>query len=105
MSEQTAAGDVPEWDLADRMRKALRHADVGVQEMANYLDVDRSTVSTWINGRITPSVQTLRLWSLRCGLSYTWLLTGDAEATVECMADAVRKRGLLDLIILTRLAA
>ena len=67
------AATVPEWDLADRMRKALRTADVGVQEMADYLGVARNTVSTWINGRITPNAQTQRLWALRCGVSYEWL--------------------------------
>ncbi len=68
---------MPQWDLADRMRKALREAGLGVQQMATYLDVDRSTVSTWINGRITPSTQTQRLWALRCGVPYEWLI-GDA---------------------------
>jgi transcriptional regulator with XRE-family HTH domain len=63
----------PEWDLADRMRKALREADIGVQEIADYLGVARNTVSTWINGRIEPSTQTLRLWALKCGVPYEWL--------------------------------
>lgn len=67
------SGSVPEWDTADRMRKALRVADIGVQEIADYLGVSRNTVSTWINGRITPSLQTLRLWALRCGVDFEWL--------------------------------
>ncbi len=67
------SGSVPEWDTADRMRKALRVADIGVQEIADYLGVSRNTVSTWINGRITPSTQTLRLWALRCGVDFEWL--------------------------------
>src|SRR5687768_1609876 len=67
---------VPSWDLADRMRKSLREADLGVQAMADYLDVARNTVSTWINGHITPSKQTLRLWSLRCGVPLEWLEHG-----------------------------
>ncbi len=66
----------PKWDVADRMRKALRHADVGVQEMADYLGVARNTVSTWINGRIPPSKQTLRLWAMRTGVSFGWLAEG-----------------------------
>jgi transcriptional regulator with XRE-family HTH domain len=77
MSEQPASPPgIPEWDVSDRMRKALRHAHLGVQEIASYLDVDRSTVSTWINGRIDPSTQTLRLVALRCGVPYEWLATG-----------------------------
>ena len=67
---------VPEFDLADRMRKALRTSGIGVQEMADYLEVGRNTVSTWINGRIVPSAQTVRLWALRTGVSYPWLREG-----------------------------
>lgn len=78
MSEQqTPQHDlVPEWDQADRMRKALRTADVGVAELADYLDVSRNTVSTWINGRIQPSTQTLRLVAIRCGVPFDWLRDG-----------------------------
>jgi transcriptional regulator with XRE-family HTH domain len=64
----------PQWDQADKMRKALRHADVSVQEIADYLGVARNTVSTWINGHIEPSTQTLRLWSIRTGVPYEWLM-------------------------------
>jgi transcriptional regulator with XRE-family HTH domain len=74
---------VPTWDLADRMRKSLREADLGVQEMADYLDVARGTVGTWINGRITPSKQTLRLWALRCGVPLEWLEHGIVAHDLE----------------------
>ena len=73
VTEQPDVPAVPCWDLADRMRKSLRHADVGVQEMADYLGVARNTVSTWINGRVEPSTQTLRLWAMRTNVSYEWL--------------------------------
>ena len=73
MSIDTETGLVPEWDLADRMRKAMRAADVGVQEMADYLGVSRNAVGTWINGRIEPRTQTVRLWALRTGVPYAWL--------------------------------
>lgn len=67
----------PEWDLGDRMRKALRHAGIGVQEMADYLGVARNTVSTWINGRNRPGRPVVRLWALRCGVSLGWLEGAD----------------------------
>ena len=60
------------------MRVSLRHAGLGVQEMAAYLDVSRNAVSNWINDRVTPSKQTMRLWSLRCGVPLEWLETGKA---------------------------
>jgi transcriptional regulator with XRE-family HTH domain len=80
MSEQPYSAEIPEWDLADRMRKSLRTAGVSVQDIASYLDVTPRSVGNWINGRIDPSTQTLRLWALRCGVPYIWLMTGDPNA-------------------------
>jgi transcriptional regulator with XRE-family HTH domain len=80
MSEQAAAEAVPEWDHADRMRKALRQADMGPGDMARYLGVGGNTVSTWLSGRINPSPQTLRLWSMRTGVPYSWLCHGTLES-------------------------
>ena len=72
-----AADAVPEWDVADRMRKALRHAAISVADMADYLGVSRKSVGNWIGGRTDPSVQTMRLWALRCGVDYEWLRSGN----------------------------
>ena len=71
---------VPEFDKADRLRKSLQHAGVGVQEMASYLDVSRGSISNWISGRVVPSKQTMRLWAIRCGVPLAWLETGQAPA-------------------------
>lgn len=35
-----------EWDVADKMRKALRSSGVGVQEMADFLGMSRNSIST-----------------------------------------------------------
>ena len=67
---------VPQFDLADRLRKTLRHHDIGVHEMAAYLEVSRNTVSSWINGRNRPPAATVKLWALRCGVPYEWLAHG-----------------------------
>jgi transcriptional regulator with XRE-family HTH domain len=74
MSEESTQVVVPVYDRADAMRKALREAGIGVSEMAEYLDVTRGTVSSWLNGRINPSTQTLRLWALRTGVPFDWLV-------------------------------
>lgn len=76
MSTSTEGIPVPSWDLADRLRKCLRESDMSVQEMADYLEVSRNTVSAWINGRTPPSPQSVRLWALRTGMSYDWLRNG-----------------------------
>ena|SRR5215467_11822734 len=68
---------VPEFDRADRLRKSLRHADIGSQEMADYLGVSRNSVSNWISGRFTPGLPVLRAWAQRTEVSLAWLVTGD----------------------------
>jgi transcriptional regulator with XRE-family HTH domain len=78
-AESAGPAEPPQWDVADRMRKALRSADIGLQEIADYLGVSRHSAGRWINGGITPSTQTLRLWALRCGVTYEWLVSGDCE--------------------------
>ncbi len=80
-TQTTTSVMVPEFDRADRMRKALRVAGISVQDIAEYLGVARNTVSTWINGRIEPSIQTVRLWALRTNVPYEWLQTGEHPAT------------------------
>ena len=76
MSTSTTVVAIPEWDLADRLAKALRVANMSVQEMADYLDVHRNTVSAWINGRTPPSTQSIRLWAIRTNVPYEWLIEG-----------------------------
>lgn len=76
MTEQSAAPAVPEFELSDRLRRALRHADVGSNEMAEYLEVSRHTISNWINGRTRPPATAVKLWAMRCGVDYRWLVSG-----------------------------
>jgi transcriptional regulator with XRE-family HTH domain len=94
MSEQPDEVSVPAWDVADRMRKSLRHADVGVADMGAYLGVARNTVSTWINGKIIPGKQTLRLWALRTGVPYEWL-AGDLDFRRPHVRKGSTKTGLM----------
>ena len=70
---------IPAWDQADRLRKALREADLGVQDMADYLGVSRNTIGRYLSGAAPAKIQTLRLWAMRCGVSYEWLRTGVSE--------------------------
>lgn len=83
---------VPVWDVGDRMRKALRVADISVQDMAEFLGVARTSVSNWMNGRVEPSVQTLRLWALQCGVDYEWLR--DGRPLQDAVTPAITGQGL-----------
>ena len=92
MTSQPESANLPAWDVADRLRKSLRHRRIGVQEMADYLDVDRSTVSAWINGRIAPPTASAKLWALRTGVPYTWLCHGSTAPCDLGPADQGRSR-------------
>ena len=73
------AGVIPEWDLGDRLRKSLRQSVYGVQDMADYLSVSRTSVGGWMGGRSRPNPATLRLWALRTNVPYEWL-TGQSPS-------------------------
>lgn len=73
---QPVGEDRYEFDLADRMRRALRVSGVGVTEMAEYLEVNRDTVGNWINGRARPRTRDARLFAMKTGFSLVWLTSG-----------------------------
>lgn len=77
MTTSHAAGKIPEWGLHDRMRKSAHVAGISVQAMADYFGVSRNTVGAWINGRVEPSLSTIRLWALATGVPFEWLQTGE----------------------------
>lgn len=72
----------PEFDLADRLRKALRHSGISVQDMAAYLDVSRNTIGRYVNGHTVPDRRTMLLWAMRTGVAVEWLERGDIPAPV-----------------------
>jgi transcriptional regulator with XRE-family HTH domain len=80
MSTDVTSVGVPDWDLADRMRKALRVSGVSAIEMSAYLGVSRNTISNWINGHTPPPTMSVRLWALRTGVPYEWLRGGEIAA-------------------------
>lgn len=79
MSIQPVVLQTPKFDEADRLRKALREANVSVNEMAEYLGVSRNTVSRWINGAVPAKSHVMRLWAMRTGVPYEWLAAGRAK--------------------------
>ena len=77
MNEQSTMQATPRWDLADKLRKALREVEMSSQEMAEYLEVSRHTVSNWLNGHTRPPASAVKLWAMRCGVPYEWLTSDD----------------------------
>lgn len=100
MTETQFGGNVPVWTEGDRLGKALRFADVGNQQMADYLGVSRNTVGNYISGRTGIDKRTRMLWALRTGVAIEWLEHGEGTPTptppndgepTPPMSDAVAK--------------
>lgn len=70
---------IPEFMLHHRMALALEARNVKRREMAEILDVTPDTITNYTKGKTRPNAGTLRVWALRCGVPYTWLLTGDND--------------------------
>ncbi|WP_415100919.1 helix-turn-helix domain-containing protein [Nocardioides sp.] len=80
------------------MRKALEHAGMTNDQMAEYLGVGPATISRWTRGHSPTKRGTRRLWALRTGVSLEWLETGKAPRSdgpegLE-VGEVVRHQGL-----------
>lgn len=80
MSEMPNTVHIPVWTQADRLRKALDDADISVQQMAEFLEVSRNTVTNWTRGHTPIPGAALRLWAMRCGVPLEWLRHGVASS-------------------------
>ena len=70
------ARTVPTWTLSDRLTKARQVAGLKQDELANVLGLNRRTVIRYEAGEIA-MYPTLLSWADACGVSVSWLLTGD----------------------------
>jgi transcriptional regulator with XRE-family HTH domain len=78
-----AGGVIPEWTLGWRMQRALGHAHLTTEEMADDLGVSRSTVSRWVNDKGPVRVIYLKQWALRTGVPLAWLLDGSTGSPMN----------------------
>lgn len=82
--DQTSYRFIFEFDLADRMRKALRVSGWSVQDISAQLGVSRNTVSSWLNGRSVPSEEQLTVWAAYTRAPPEWLQRGTPPAPPDC---------------------
>jgi transcriptional regulator with XRE-family HTH domain len=109
MSEQPVTGQIPEWTLGWRMRRALEYADLSVETIAAEMGVGRSTVSRWLHDQgAPPRAAFVRFWATTTGVPFEWLTGGDmrpngpgtpkAQVGRETVKRAPRFRGLRSLV-------
>lgn len=76
MSQQTQDPGALTFDMADRLRKALRVSGLGPGELADDLGYSRQSISAYLSGRVAPRRPIVIAWALRCGVPVEWLETG-----------------------------
>jgi transcriptional regulator with XRE-family HTH domain len=75
----TQTTTVPTVELHHRMAIAMEFASVTRSEMAEYLGVSGNTISNYTKGHTAVPTSVQRLWALRCGVPYQWLVTGEYD--------------------------
>ncbi|WP_424309791.1 helix-turn-helix domain-containing protein [Gordonia sp. (in: high G+C Gram-positive bacteria)] len=80
MTSAYEPGQIPEFDLGDRLKKAIEVSDLSVAAMAEYVGVTRETLSRYLNGRQDAPIAIIRLISIRTGVPFGWLQTGKTPA-------------------------
>jgi transcriptional regulator with XRE-family HTH domain len=80
MSEMTQSDTATPWTLGWRLRRALEHSGLSVQQMADDIGYDRATLARWTHdkGR-PPRTLVVKQWALRCGVRREWLEHGQGE--------------------------
>lgn len=90
MEEPDLSGVVPPEELEDRLRRALKWAGMKPGQMREYLGASESSMTGWLNGSKRPRTHFLKLWALRTGCDYQWLLTGNRPGDAPQAADTCR---------------
>lgn len=97
VSDPGSAWSVPQWTLGWRLQRALAHADMKAEAMAEELGVDRRTLSRWMHDKGPVRAAYLKQWALRTGVSYDWLAhgivpTGTDEPSHQPLPASARQR-------------
>lgn len=94
MTMMTAAGHIPEWTIADRLRKARESAGFGQADFAARTSMARATISAAENGHRVPSKANMRLWALATGVPFEWIVNGETPPTGDGGSGAVPPTGV-----------
>lgn len=85
---------VPEWTLADRLRKARGDAGYSQAELAEATGISRQSINRYETGRAVPDRPKLLAWATACHVDYGWLTGAEPQefhlppATARRIVDA-----------------
>ena len=73
MTITSPTGPIPQWTLADGLRKSREAAGYSQGALAAHIGISRASISNYENGIHTPNRPTLLAWAMACGVSLEWL--------------------------------
>jgi transcriptional regulator with XRE-family HTH domain len=73
MTQVTVQGTIPDWTLADRLRKAREFAGLSQTELGDATGLSRRSVSGYEGGERPPRLHHLIAWALATGVDLDWL--------------------------------
>ena len=86
--------EVPVFSMRHRMALSLEYGEISVNEMADRLQVSRTTVSNYLHGRTQPRYPDLVVWSMVTDVPLDWLVEGVIpDITPEVAPKRARKQG------------
>lgn len=81
MSQMHSGGDRLQFDLTDRLHKALRIGGHSATSLAVALEVHRNTVNNYLSGRTAIDRRTIIAWAFACGVPVQTLMRHESLAT------------------------
>lgn len=70
-------GFIPQWTLADRLRKAREAIGLSQAQLAEEVGVARRSVVNYEAGTTSPNRPIVLAWALACAVDSRWILTGE----------------------------
>lgn len=75
--------DEPKFEMRHRMSLSLEYGSVSINDIARELGLSRTTVSNYLHGRTQPRRSDLRVWAMRCGVPFDWLVGPDSTYELD----------------------
>lgn len=79
MTSAYEGGCRPRVEIRHRLRIAREFAGLEQEELAERMEVTRSTISNAENGHGTPRRTTINAWALACGVAASWIHDGQED--------------------------
>lgn len=94
MTMRASEGQVPEWTMGDRLRKARSLTGMTVAQFAAASLISAKSINNYEADKYPPKLLALKRWAEVTGVSESWLLTGVSSGTHRYRIDRAGKKSV-----------